>query len=405
MKKDPTFHHFNLNRITNEGLELSLIVEIGYTKLPLPFMWLTVDVPMVQIVDYDTNLELAKVYLDSPVTLDGLTELTLKQKLKIEVCDNVPVLSSIVRKVLIGHMAEIDRLTLRLNFIGSFSLMGLMNIDKVKCGKTINFGDMKEQKAAFREHKRQLKLKEMKFHEELEYCLMTNVLTSDGVRTLKDFELDSPIPVDSVAKSYLSIPSIPSIPLPCPDFLKDLFPYPEITPFVYPNILCIDAGLDVTFSKPPGFNFKLGTITYQVLCNGHKVARCKVSPCEMSQLTKWARFSVQITPIALTHPVVGSYTTFRSVLRGTLSGTYNGVVYGEWGAESTIIGIKKVTIENENNEQVQWLTDLLHGLEVEYDIDAIRLVSGKAIEKTHDLSDAMLQLTAGVIQAARCNIM
>jgi hypothetical protein len=174
---------------------------------------------------------------------------------------------------------------------------------------------------------------------------------------------------------------------------------------VLPGVLSVNAGLSVQFSKPPGLNFSVGRISFQSLLNGTCVATCRLSPCKMSQLSKEACFNAHIDPVALANPILGPFSTFQSILSGAIKGTMNGLLYGDWAAESTIVGIRNIRIKDENGNRVLWLDSLLDGIEFEYDIDAVRMIGSRAIEKTSDLSDALNQLTASVIRQSECNIL
>jgi hypothetical protein len=204
---------------------------------------------------------------------------------------------------------------------------------------------------------------------------------------------------------YDHFSELPSVSLSSPIFLKDLIPDPEITPFVRPAVLAIDAGLSIQFSKPPGINFNIGQISFNSYLNGICVAKCTISNCQMSQLSKEAIFIVNIEPTAFRNPITGPIGAFKSVLRGALRGTLNGLLYDEWGAESTLLGIRNIVVQDENGFEIQWLSKFLLKMDFEYDIDAVRTLGGKALEKTGDISNAIHQLTVAIIQQADCNLM
>jgi hypothetical protein len=93
------------------------------------------------------------------------------------------------------------------------------------------------------------------------------------------------------------------------------------------------------------------------------------------------------------------------MLNGVISGTLNGILYGEWGKESIVIGIKIIQIENENGIQADWIKKLLAGFEFEYEIDALSTVGNGVIDKGKDFKESINNLTRGIIQEAECQLM
>ncbi|KAJ3276885.1 hypothetical protein HDV01_002940 [Terramyces sp. JEL0728] len=391
LNKDPLFHSIHLKEITDYGFELSLINSVRYSKLPVPFIKVKADIPLVVVYDQGQGELLGKVELSSPVHIDGLSDIVLKQTLKVQVCDSVEALQVLINKVLIGGPSEIGKITLRLQFTGSFTFFNIIEVKDVACGKTINMGIMMEQKKRFRETKEKQALLNRKLAAEMDYCLMSNVLTNDTSENKEK---------PAIAKSRF-LPEIPTLSITSPPFLKDLCPNPQITPFAYPGILGVNAGLDVEFSKPPGLNFNIGRVKFETLLNGSCVANCVVDSLCLVQTSKTSRFSIKVTPTALSHPITGPFRTARGVVSGAISGTYNGVVYGEWGAGSIVLGIRKIRIENEHGKRVLWLNDLVDKLEFEQDVDAVRYVGAQAIAKTNDLSFAIQGLAVSVLRLCR----
>ncbi|KAJ3320128.1 hypothetical protein HDV06_005693 [Boothiomyces sp. JEL0866] len=391
LNKDPLFHSIHLREITDYGFELSLINTIRYSKLPVPFIKLKADIPLVVVYDQSQGELLGKVELSSPVHIDGQSDIVLKQTLKVQVCDSVEALQVLINKVLIGGPSEIAKITLRLQFSGSFTFFDLIEVKDIACGKTINMGKMMEDKKRFREMKELEAMRKKKVAAEMDYCLMSNVLVNDTL------EKEDP---PAATKSRF-LPEIPTLSITSPPFLKDLCPNPQITPFAYPGLLGVNAGLDIEFSKPPGLNFNIGRVKFETLLNGSCVANCIVDSCCLTQMSKTSRFSINVTPTALSHPITGPFRTARGLMSGAISGTYNGVVYGEWGAGSIVLGIRKIRIENEHGNRVLWLNELVDKLEFEQDIDAVRYVGAQAISKTSDLSAAIQSLAVSVLRLCR----
>lgn len=92
MEKDPSFQKLQLE-FTEKGLKLGLKVAIGYTQLPLSFLWLKATIRDLTIYDHLNNSILARVSLPSPIFLDGKTDMIIDQDgLEIDWRDTTSVL-------------------------------------------------------------------------------------------------------------------------------------------------------------------------------------------------------------------------------------------------------------------------------------------------------------------------
>jgi hypothetical protein len=229
----------------------------------------------------------------------------------------------------------------------------------------------------------------LKCIQEREYPLMGSVLETSFFTIQNE-------PEKIIAIRQETFADTPSLSISSPSYLRDLLPNPEITPFVLPKLLSVDAGLKIQFSKPPGLNFSIGKISFEALLNGTCVAYCFVSPTSMSQLSKDALLNVHITPVALSNPISGPLNTIQSILHGALIGTVNGMLYGNWAAESSMVGLQKIQILDEKGKSLCWLDELLDGIEFEYDIDAVRTIGQCAFERTTDFNNALKQFYSGV---------
>ncbi|KAJ3258046.1 hypothetical protein HK103_004039 [Boothiomyces macroporosus] len=191
-----------------------------------------------------------------------------------------------------------------------------------------------------------------------------------------------------------------------PSWLNDLFPDPEITPFANPGLRFVEAGMNFKFSKIPGCNFSLGKIKFRTLLNGSTVGHVTIPGLFFTSNSQFARVALEVQAAALSQrPVTGALTTAKGVLKGALSGIKNGVLYGDWGAQALILGIKDISIENQHGKQVWWLTEIFDDLEFEHDLDAIRKLKSKLGESTSDLSVGLLTMVLGVAEQSNCPVM
>jgi hypothetical protein len=142
LKKDPQFHYVNIASVHEYGLDLSIIVSIKYTKLLFQWIWLKAMIPYITITDLESGLVIANITLSNHILVDGIQDTTIKQDLKIRLCEHVDGLHQIVQKILIGGKKEIDRITLLLEFSLSVCFLGILSIENVPCSKIVNIGTM-----------------------------------------------------------------------------------------------------------------------------------------------------------------------------------------------------------------------------------------------------------------------
>jgi hypothetical protein len=70
-----------------------------------------------------------------------------------------------------------------------------------------------------------------------------------------------------------------------------------------------------------------------------------------------------------------------------------------------VLGVKEITVENQDGRRIWWLDEVLEGIEVEYDLDAVRRVRQKVHRKTTGIKDGIHLLIFKVIEESNCPIM
>ncbi|KAJ3322671.1 hypothetical protein HDV06_002885 [Boothiomyces sp. JEL0866] len=356
-------HQLHLRSINDRGFELFLHSTVADTKLPIEWLWATIEIPTINVVDVGTQSKIAIIDLSSPLKINGKDDLKVRQTISVDLCDDVHTVKTWIKRMSVMGVKEISKMSIEISFNLTVSIMGLLSFDRVECKKVIDLAELLD-------------------------------ASGPSAQSLpkKKFKLSWLLP----KKRQLTSPS----------WLNDLFPDPEITPFANPGLRFVEAGMNFKFSKIPGCNFSLGKIKFRSLLNGSTVGHVTIPGLFFTSESQNARVAIEVQAAALSQrPVTGALTTAKGVLKGALSGIKNGVLYGDWGAQALILGIKDITIENQNGKQVWWVTEIFNDLEFEHDLDAIRKLKSKLGESTSDLSVGLLTMVLGVAEQSNCPIM
>ena len=147
LDKEPLFNKFNLQALTEAGCHVSFEATVPETKLLIPFLWVKATIPSIRILDAFLGDVLVDLYLSDPIIANGQHDLKLSQSVHVDLCDNTEALKGLTNKILIGGQKEVERLTLRLQFKLSLSIMDLFFLENLDCGKTINIKEVQDLKA------------------------------------------------------------------------------------------------------------------------------------------------------------------------------------------------------------------------------------------------------------------
>ena len=169
-------------------------------------------------------------------------------------------------------------------------------------------------------------------------------------------------------------------------------------------------GLEIIFSKPPGLTFKFGDIRFDSMLNGSRVAHCIIQGAELAADSTVCRILLEVEPcVTSKRPISGLATTAKGMIAGAFTGTMNGLLYGDWGAGATIVGVDNISVENEQRRQVKWLSDILSIVQMEHDIDAVKKGASLTKQATGEFKDGLVRMAAGVVEIAgkqsRCALM
>lgn len=195
---------------------------------------------------------------------------------------------------------------------------------------------------------------------------------------------------------------------------KYLIPDATLTPFPpsSDNLKKIVSGAEIVFSKPPGLQFKLGDICFDVNLNGQRVASCIVKGVQLLDASTACRIIVEVEPTICSKPVAALAGIVKAAIVGSVTGIKNGLLNQEWFADSTVIEIANLRICNEHGKfilnfipgrQVKWLSKIISSTPIEIDLDAPR----KGIKKVGEFKDGLNRVAAGIFaeRHTRCIIM
>jgi hypothetical protein len=190
-----------------------------------------------------------------------------------------------------------------------------------------------------------------------------------------------------------------------------LLPDATLTPLpVTQGLRTILGGLEIEFAKPPGLNLKLGETRFLTNLNGSQVAHCVIQSVELSDVSTVCRLILEVEPCVTSNkPISGLASAAKGIVTGAVKGTVNGILYGDWGAQSTIVGMKGITIKNEQGRLVRWVQELLEVIEIEHDVDAVKKGAALTKQATGDFKEGLVRMVANVLDVAgnqsRCTVM
>lgn len=244
-EKEPVFHKVALRDLTDDAIQLQLDLDIPYTKLPLPFLFLEATIPTIKVINVETGLAIGTVMLSEPITLNGNRDLNISQTLTINITPGISTIKHLITQIMVGGQSEVEKVTLGVSFELDLTILGCITCLGIECKKNINLGVLERQKSAFREKIKTKTVRRREWDQFLENSL-TFIL---GLKRIPIFYTFPRLLEEPKEANYFAIPVI------CPivdRLFADLLPNPEIQLFGSPQLGSLNAGVDVLFSRPPG---------------------------------------------------------------------------------------------------------------------------------------------------------
>ena len=126
----------------------------------------------------------------------------------------------------------------------------------------------------------------------------------------------------------------------------------------------------------------------------------------LSNTSSKAKVMIEVLPSAFSSkPISGVLSTAKGIFVGAVKGAANGILYKDWGHNAIVMGIKEVSIENQDGRSVWWVEKVFEGLEFERDLDLVKKVGKKVYKKTSDINDGVHILIMKVMEESNCPIM
>ena len=388
LEKDPKFHSVAVE-FTPKGLDLWISFSILYSAL---IILLEAKIDKLAIFDSSTEELLVNAYLTEPVVFVPFHDLKISQLIKLEF-ESVGPLKRLVKCLSIGGEKEFLRTTLRLDFNLTLTICGFMTIESMQCSKIADLGKSEQDKVKFRNRKLGEKLffrRGILFVQKLFLACIPYDLQPAEYQILVDNPYVEPVG-DKESKVGI-VPSIPTI-LIVPHYLiQDLLPNPEVALKISPG-LTTKSQTTLMFSSPPAINISLGTVELDLYLNQALICHIICDPFMISSKSSTAIYTVTVIPRVVTNPITGSISGGMSILKGIFAGVGNGLLFQEWGAQSTIIGVRNINFKDHNG-RVGWVDDILDGFEIEQSLDVAR-----GCEIVGERKDEISELVGNIWQA------
>ncbi|RKO92890.1 hypothetical protein BDK51DRAFT_38362 [Blyttiomyces helicus] len=163
----------------------------------------------------------------------------------------------------------------------------------------------------------------------------------------------------------------------------------------------IRAGLDVLFSAPPALTCSLlGQVSFAITLNGSHVATGSVNGLGVVSSRRTASIGIDVVPVVMSRPIRGLATLARGVIKGALSGAVNGFVSGDWGGGAVVVGLRDVAVFDLTGRRVEWIEELVSGLSLERDMEAVKRLRRRAGRVVGSVADGLFDVVIQVMDAA-----
>lgn len=388
LDKDMRFNSLTIAEFTPDGYNGSVDLEILHSK-PL-FSWISLQViPTSPLIIYDalTDRPILQVSCFQPINVTGKHDLRIVQgRVEVNIVD-LQLLKELARR-LCASEEVLQKTSVRIECRASFDFWNsLLFVHNLKLDKTINFGVARAQQASARA-KRGKRAEEIRSRQA---AAEENELT--GLMNVSESEIQF---AEKVEGDY---------------GIHSLLPHPIFTPLpVAPSIGSIVGGLDINFASPPLLNLSIPVVKFKIKLNGSNIAEGVVQGLIVDPESSRIQTSIHLSSIVTSQPIKGFASTARGILRGALTGALNGLLFGEWGAGSSVVGLSEIELHDGQGKRVYWLEAVLEALEMEKDLEALKRLRNRAGQAASNVKDGFANLSASLLDAAgrcgsKCSVM
>lgn len=111
--------------------------------------------------------------------------------------------------------------------------------------------------------------------------------------------------------------------------------------------------------------------------------------------------SISLKSIVLTkNPVKGIASTAKGFIKGAMTGTLNGLLFGNWGHGISVVGVHKFELYTKSGSRVIWLEEVLDTLNIEKDLEAVKRLRSKAGKVAKNVKDGFVNVSGSFVDAA-----
>jgi hypothetical protein len=111
--------------------------------------------------------------------------------------------------------------------------------------------------------------------------------------------------------------------------------------------------------------------------------------------------SIHLKSVVLSkNPVKGIASTAKGFLKGAVTGTLNGLLFGNWGHGISIVGVHKFELYTSSGFRVKWLEEVFETLEIEKDLEAVKRLRSNAGKVAKNVKDGFVNVSGSFVDAA-----
>ncbi|KAI9357022.1 hypothetical protein DFJ73DRAFT_958134 [Zopfochytrium polystomum] len=387
-------HDLTILKFTETGVDLRVALHVLETKLPWSWLSAGIAAPTVfisHVTGPDTSVPLAKVALSDPIVITGKSDLWVRQKRVVVTVLNSKNVKAVLRRIFVQK--SVSGISIKVNLNASIQLMGRVILSKVPLEKIIDLEHSQaETQKALATYLDSQKLKPQTSIKEEKKILETPA-SSSAAAAAEELVIP-PVTSSSSGENATASQSSTLSPNPAPESLERL-PHESLLPGLEISQLPIEStmtsfstGLVLQFSKPPPLGLRLGSVGFDVQLNGSTFASGVVTGVHLHKRTKRVPWC----------PAQCKACCRRrgGFLQGALNGAVSGLAGGEWGSGAAVVRITNVTVTESHGKEVKWLDEVLQAVELEHDLDAVRLLGGAARDAAKDVVESVLSILQGL---------
>ena len=141
-------------------------------------------------------------------------------------------------------------------------------------------------------------------------------------------------------------------------------------------------------------------IKFHLTLNGSTFAAGVLQGLIIGPNTSSVQVSISLKSIVLKNPVRGMASTVKGLLKGAMTGSLNGLLFGNWGQGLSVVGLRKIELYSSSGSRVEWLEQVLDTLELEKDLEAVKRLRSNAGKVAKNVKDGFASVSGSFVDAA-----